>query len=93
LEAFNHKNSFSLKERFVLKLLNQVDFKLNQGLSNCSLLNVSQEVFERPHLSFFNKNEEAGKFQVIDKYEIRNLNPYVFSMEDKSTLHVYSLLE
>jgi hypothetical protein len=71
-----------------------LDFKiyLNQGY--CTIMNMSQETFERPYITFFNKlQHNKSTVVVLDKYETLNLNPYFLVVEDKSILNIYSFVE
>lgn len=58
---------------------------------------MSQETFERPYITFFNKQfigqEDEGTVVVLDKFETLNLNPYVVVVEDKSIINIYSLVD
>jgi hypothetical protein len=60
-------------------------------------VNMSQETFERPYITFFNKQfigqEDEGTVVVLHKFETLNLNPYVVIVEDKSIINIYSLVE
>lgn len=88
-DALKHKNSYVMKESVEESYPGQVDARINLALDYSALLNLSPEVFERPQVTHYKKQEDAGFFQVIEKFEMRNLNPYVLLMEDKSTLNIY----
>jgi hypothetical protein len=62
LETLKHKNSYALKENLEVKQLGQVDLRINLPLDYSSLLNVSSEVFERPYVTHYKKQEDAGYF-------------------------------
>ena len=61
------------------------------------MVNMSQETFERPYITFLNKQfigqEDEGTIVVLHKFETLNLNPYVVVVEDKSIINIYSLIE
>lgn len=62
----------------------------------CTIVNMSNEVFERPYLTYYFKvynADEEGLLRPIEKYETVNLNPYIIVMEDKSIVNIYSMLE
>ena len=99
VEIFKHKNTYGIKDKFAVKTLNALDFRSNLTLGYCSILNISNEIFERPFLAYYMKGKNgiydggSGKIQVIDKFEILNVNPYILVLEDKSILNIYSYLE
>ena len=99
LEIFKHKNTYGIKERLDVKSHNAYDFRINLKLGYCSILNISNEIFERPFLAYYLKDKNgvydggSGKMQVIDKFEVFNVNPYILVLEDKSILNIYSYLE
>jgi len=62
LEALKHKNTYPLKENVEVKHLGQIDLKINLPLDYCTLLNVSAEVFERPLVTHYKKQEDSGYF-------------------------------
>jgi hypothetical protein len=59
------------------------------------MVNMSQEIFERPYITFLNKNQSirGSNVVVLDKYETLNLNPYVIVVEDKSIINIYSFID
>jgi hypothetical protein len=84
------------KEKLLFKSPNFTDFRLNLQMGYCTLLNLSNEIFERPFLIYYLKalgSEEGGILQLIDKYEMINVNPYTVLLEDRSILNIYSYLE
>jgi hypothetical protein len=47
------------------------------------MVNLSQETYERPYITFFNKKEpNKGTVVVLNKLETLNVNPYVVVVED-----------
>lgn len=59
-EVFSHKNTYQVREKFSVKLTNQLDFKLNLSQGYCTILNSSNETFERPFLTYYQKQPQPG---------------------------------
>ena len=58
------------------------------------MLKMSHETFDRPFITLLNRAQSnMGKFIVLNKFEILNLNPYVVVVEDKSIINIYSFIE
>lgn len=94
-QIFEHKNVFKLRERFNFTHANFLDIRLNLQLGYSTLLNVSNEVLERPFVTYYTSrsDESGGILQIIDKYEMVNYNPYMIVLEDRSVINIYSYLE
>jgi hypothetical protein len=95
--VFENKNTYTLKEKVSMRSHNTLDFKIYLQQGYCTMVNMSQETFERPYITFFNKQfigqEDEGTVVVLHKFETLNLNPYVVVVEDKSIINIYSLVE
>jgi hypothetical protein len=94
--VFEHKNTYTVREKFVIKSDNTIDFKLYLLQAYCIITNMSNEVFDRPYQTYYFKAfnaDDEGLIRPIDKFETVNLNPCIIVMEDKSILNVYSMLE
>lgn len=77
-----------------MRTQNTLDFKIYLYQGYCTILNMSQETFERPYITFFNKVMlNKGTIVVLDKFETLNLNPYVIVVEDKSIINIYSFVD
>jgi hypothetical protein len=53
---FENKNTFSLKEKVSMRTQNTLDFKIYLSQGYCTIVNMSQETFERPYITLFYKN-------------------------------------
>ena len=53
--VFENKNTYTLKEKVSMRTQNTLDFKIYLQQGYCTIVNMSQETFERPYITFFNK--------------------------------------
>lgn len=60
-DVFSHKNTYQVREKFSVKLTSQLDFKLNLSQGYCTILNSSNETFERPFLTYYQKQPQPGQ--------------------------------
>ena len=66
-----------------IRTQNTLDFKIYLYQGYCTMVNLSQETYERPYITFFNKKEpNKGTVVVLNKLETLNVNPYVVVVED-----------
>jgi hypothetical protein len=85
-----------MKEKFQgTRGANLIDIRINLRLKYCGILNTANEVIEKPFYTYYLKSsaEEGGILQVINKYEMININPYIIVLEDRSIINIYSYLE
>jgi len=54
-DVYENKNTYHIKEKFLIKSPNGLDFKLNLQLGYCTTLNLCNEVFERPYVTHYLK--------------------------------------
>ena len=91
-----NKNLYQIREKFAVQLVNGLDVHLNLSQGFCTVLNMSAELIERPYILYYMKtihNDDPGVWQIIDKYEVVNVNPYTIVLEDKSLLNIYSMID
>ena len=81
-----------------MRSTNTLDFRFFLSQGYCTIANLSNEIFDRPYMTYFFKKytvntDDEGIVNVLDKYETVNLNPYIVVMEDKSMINIYSMID
>ena len=73
-----------------------MDIRINLQMQYSVILNNGNDVLDRPFYSYYIKAlncEDGGILNIIDKYELLNINPYTLVLEDRSIINIYSYLE